>query len=116
MSLQTYENLRASLAIGGCYLKNYAIAIGGFRTSTDANTNIGAPISMSPHGQDVKVAFMVVPSQALLLLGAPFMYTYGVSIQWDTSNLMDLRLSPRNLATPWTESSPSLSLPFFIGN
>ena len=81
MSISTYEALRPALDAIGCHLRSYPIAVGGFKTVADASMGLGVVldvlVSLSPDVGDVLVDFAVIPCTSPLLLGAPFMETYG---------------------------------------
>ena len=74
---------------------------------------LDVPISLSPDVGDILVDFVVIPYTSPLLLGAPFMDTYGACFYWD-SHIMELYLHPSSESSPWTAESPRVTLPFFV--
>ena len=59
------------------------------------------------------VDFVVIPCMSPLLLGAPFVETYGARFYWD-SHIMEMYLHPCSESSPWTAESPRLTLEFFV--
>ncbi len=74
---------------------------------------LDVPVSLSPDVSDILLDFVVIPYTFPLLLGAPFMETYGACFYWD-SHIMELYLHPSSESSPWTVESPRLTLPFFV--
>ncbi len=103
MSISTYEALRPALDAIGCHVRSYPIAVGGFQTAADASMGLGVildvPVSLSPDVGDILVDFVVIPCTSPLLLGAPFMETYGACFYWD-SHVMELYLHPCSESSP----------------
>ncbi len=111
MSISTYEVLRPALDSIGCHLRSNPIAVGGFLTAAD--TSMDVPVFLSPDAGDILVDFVVIACTSPLLLGAPFVETYGACFYWD-SHIMELYLHPCSESSPWSAESPRLTLGFFV--